>query len=78
MKVTPFFISFISSFNSEINDSFNKSVHYGNPMDMKISQRLLLFLCWLFEEEFTFSLTLIKVRVRENPIGLISSLDFNV
>ena len=60
MRVTPFFLSFISSFNSEINDSFNKSGHYGNAMHMKISQRLLLFLHWLFEEEFTFSLTLIK------------------
>ena len=60
MRVTPFFISFISSFNSEINDSFNKSAHYGNAMHMKISQRLLLFLRWLSEEEFTFSLTLIK------------------
>ena len=62
MRVTPFFISFISSFNSEINDSFNKSAHYGNAMRMKISQKLLLFLHWLFEEEFTFSLTLIKSK----------------
>ena len=60
MRVTAFFISFISSFNSEINDSFNKSAHDSNAMHMKISQRLLLFLRWLFEEEFTFSLTLIK------------------